>query len=64
MSVKPQGQKKKKGLETLFLHSTLTLVLSLLSMEVKFLSVCRGAVAGHTQACLDGGWGTREQFSS
>jgi len=62
MSVKPQGQ-RKRGLKTSFLHSTLTLVLSLLSVEVKFKSVCRGTVAGHTQACLDGGWGTREQFS-
>ncbi|KAG7230037.1 hypothetical protein INR49_009757 [Caranx melampygus] len=23
-----------------------------------------GTVASHTQACLDGRWGTREQFSS
>ena len=58
-----QGQRRKE-LETSFLHSTLILVLSLLSVEVKLKFVRRGTVTGRTQACLEGGWGTREQFSS
>ena len=46
------------------LHTLWTLVLSLLAAEVELESVCGGAITGHTQACLDGRRGTREQFSS